>query len=177
MNTHQAYVFTNDNPLNATDPKGDVMANFQGGAGSVKGAENSYVAIAKTQVTQLLKNGGTLLRDTGLTAQAAAKIIENDSNSNIVLSQNQADSIVPEVAESLGEWGAAASLYGYFMIGYSDLSHGDGVIYTAADLATTATFAVAFSAVCGGPEDILGVFCGAAGAWLGHTVFRSLGRK
>jgi hypothetical protein len=179
--TNQPYVFTNDDPLNAEDPVG--LLPSAGGSESNVQAASLARAYAQAQAKAAAE------REAAASA-LAERVLKALSNNDIPYAGTAADltraalkeatshdnPLTPDIVASdidiaAGYFSNAITAVGGLVQGYNDTQNGHNVVYSVGDGVSTAggTWggAVAGAAICGGPEDGVGIVCGIIGGFVG----------
>jgi RHS repeat-associated protein len=172
--TSQPYLFSNDSPLNATDPLGLIPGYFTGKV-SLSATKKAYLKMltsylksqiqSQLQPSNLFQNAGTL------TKAVDTKVRRALSQSGGFLTSRTAMSLEESLNTGLTRFSSLAEGYGSLMIGYDDLSAHRGVVYAASDITTTAAFGVGGTLLCGGEIDVIGVLCGVVAGGIAHWLF------
>jgi RHS repeat-associated protein len=189
--TDQPYVFTNDDPLNAEDPLGCEPVAAGGNTNADTPAVAKALAKAKTssaaqsakanedlatKIIKILNNDN--FSTSGTAAGVYHQIVQDTSTPFDAITATQATKIVEDLGVGAAHYAAAVTAIGGALTYYNDVETGDSPSYAAGDATFTLGGAFAGAALCGGPEDGVGIACGVIagffGGSLGHDIWNAI---
>jgi hypothetical protein len=181
--TDQAYVFTNDNPLDATDPLGlagwyciDGVSHYY--KGDKFGAKGSGKCPVATSTTGSFFNNVNI-PESGTAAKALHDVVKVTTSPLDSISPSDATRIVEGLGVAAGDYASAVTAIAAPVTYYNDTMAGETPTYAAGDTVFTLGGAAAGALICGGPEDGVGIVCGIVGGFLGggfgHSLWRAFG--
>jgi RHS repeat-associated protein len=168
--TDQPYVFTNDDPLNAEDPLGELPAPV-----IVNESKKEVVKKSSTYIDDEINAIGM----TGVLADVAKEQVKRElEDSGGVLSNSEVDALSREAVDAT-MISKSATVIEVAATVIDDVNSGHGYAYAVGDAATSyGGGQFGFDAgvlICGGPEDGFSLACGAAGAlgggYIAHWVY------
>jgi hypothetical protein len=189
--TDQPYVFTNDDPLNAEDPTGSLPSAGGTGSNAERAAIARAVASAKAASAAAVKTSNEALAQkilktldnnnfttSGTAADVYHQIVKDTSTPFDAISASEATRIVESAGVAAGKYAAGVTAIGGALTYYNDVQDGYSPAYAAGDATFTLGGALGGAALCGGPEDGVGIFCGLVGGFaggaLGHDIWSAI---
>ena len=192
--TGQAYAYTGDDPVNAVDPLG-LVPDCGGQVGScverspgrpeVSCAPYQSSLVRSEALTTLriaLLDGAGHLVDTGTGGIVGYSKYLNHIGENSLHASDETLYDLANTSDAADTFGRSVAILGAGITFGNDIANGHGVAYAAGDAATQTGGAyggaVAGTLLCGGPEDGIGIVCGAIGGFLGgggaHWIYSKL---
>jgi uncharacterized protein RhaS with RHS repeats len=189
--TDEPYLYTGDDPLNSSDPLGllpstggvETDAQVAAVAKALAAAKASSAAAAAkakeglaTKIIMVLNNDN--FSTSGTAAGVYHQIVNDTSTPFDAITATEATKIVQDLGVGAAHYAAAVTAIGGALTYYNDVESGDSPGYAAGDTTFTLGGAFAGAALCGGPEDGVGIVCGVvagfAGGALGHDIWNAI---
>ena len=177
QSTDQAFVFTNDNPLNSTDPLGIDPCVSNGAV--VNRCPNPGIGISSSQANGISLLLVTALRNNGISisnsaATAISRAIKKDTSlSGVVISQGEFSTLLKDVGATAAKVAVATDLVQAYVTSIDDAQAGHGIVYSLGDAGVSylaGAFGFAKGVEACEEAGYWSVVCGVGGALAGSGV-------